>query len=78
MAKELREDLVARGVKPEQKRLFVIDDSKALRAAMFGSQQPVQRCHSHKLRNVMDHVPEEQKSQVKSAMRATWRDHRHY
>jgi putative transposase len=76
VVKEVLEDLVARGVSPEQKRLFVIDGSKALRAAInavFGSQHPVQRCRSHKLRNVADHLPEEQKSQVKSAMRAAWR-----
>jgi len=76
VVKEVLEDLVARGVSPEQKRLFVIDGSKALRAAInavFGSQHPVQRCRSHKLRNVADHLPEEQKSQVKSALRAAWR-----
>ncbi|HYL74669.1 MAG TPA: IS256 family transposase [Bryobacteraceae bacterium] len=74
--KELLEDLVARGVNPEQKRLFVIDGSKALRTAInavFGNQHPVQRCRAHKLRNVMDHLPEDQKDQVKSAMRAAWR-----
>jgi transposase-like protein len=76
VAKELLEDIVARGVNPEQKRLFVIDGSKALRSAInavFGNQHPVQRCRAHKLRNVMDHLPEEQKDQVKSAMRAAWR-----
>lgn len=76
VAKELLEDLVARGVNPEQKRLFVIDGSKALRAAInavFGSQHPVQRCRSHKLRNVLDHLPEDQKSPVHSALRAAWR-----
>ena len=76
VAKELLEDLVARGVNPEHKRLFVIDGSKALRAAIhavFGNQHPVQRCRAHKLRNVMDHLPEDQKNQVKSAMRAAWR-----
>ena len=75
VAKELLEDLVARGVNPEQKRLFVIDGSKALRAAInavFGN-HPVQRCRAHKLRNVMDHLPDDQKDQVKSAMRAAWR-----
>ena len=49
------EDLVARGVNPDQKRLFVTDGSKALRTAInpvFGSQHPVQRCRAHKLRNV--------------------------
>lgn len=76
VAKELLEDLVARGVNPDEKRLFVIDGSKALRAAInavFGAQHPVQRCRIHKLRNVMDHLPEDQKDQVKSAMRAAWK-----
>jgi len=76
VAKELLEDLVARGVKPDQKRLFVIDGSKALRVAInavFGTQHPVQRCRAHKLRNVLDHLPQEQKGQVKSAMRAAWK-----
>ena len=76
VVKELLEDMVARGVNPDQKRLFVIDGSKALRTAInavFGSQHPVQRCRAHKLRNVMDHLPKDQKDQVKSAMRAAWR-----
>jgi putative transposase len=76
VAKEVLEDLVARGVNPDHKRLFVIDGSKALRAAInavFGHQHPVQRCRAHKLRNVMDHLPDDQKDQVKSAMRAAWR-----
>jgi transposase-like protein len=76
VVKELLEDLVARGVKPEQKRLFVIDGSKALRTAInavFGSHQPVQRCRAHKLRNVVDHLPKDQKEQVKSVLRAAWK-----
>jgi transposase-like protein len=73
---ELLQDIVARGVDAKQKRLFVIDGSKALRAAInavFGAHQPVQRCRAHKLRNVLDHLPEEQKDQVKSLMRAAWK-----
>lgn len=76
VAKELLEDLVERGVQSDQKRLFVIDGSKALRTAInavFGAQHPVQRCRAHKLRNVMDHLPQDQKDQVKSAMRAAWK-----
>jgi transposase-like protein len=41
---ELLEDIVARGVDPKRKMLFVIDGSKALRAAInavFGTHQPV-------------------------------------
>jgi transposase-like protein len=76
VVKELLEDLVARGVNPDQKRLFVIDGSKALRTAInavFGNHQPVQRCRAHKLRNVLDHLPKDQKGQVKSILRAAWK-----
>jgi len=76
VVKELLEDIVARGVDPNEKRLFVIDGSKALRAAInavFGADHPVQRCRAHKLRNVLDHLPEDQKEQVKSVLRAAWK-----
>ena len=73
---DLLEHLVARGVDPKAKRLFVIDGAKALRSAInkvFGSQHPVQRCRNHKIRNVCDRLPEEQKDQVKAAMRASYK-----
>jgi putative transposase len=73
---DLLTQLVARGVKPEAKRLFVIDGAKALRTAIhrvFGPQHPVQRCRNHKIRNVVERLPEEQKEQVKAAMRASYR-----
>ena len=72
----LLEDIVARGVDPNRKMLFVIDGSKALRAAIntvFGSHQPVQRCRAHKLRNVLDYLPKDDKAQVKSLLRAAWK-----
>jgi putative transposase len=73
---DLLEQLVARGVNPQAKRLFVIDGAKALRAAIhkvFGAQHPVQRCRNHKIRNVVERLPEEQKEQVKAAMRASYK-----
>ncbi len=73
---ELLEDIVARGVDAQRKMLFVIDGSKALRAAInavFGSHQPVQRCRAHKLRNVLDYLPKDDKPQVKSLLRAAWK-----
>ena len=76
VVKGLLEDLVERGVKPERKRLFVIDGSKALRKAVdqvFGSENPVQRCRAHKIRNVMGYLPDELKDQVKSVMKAAYR-----
>jgi transposase-like protein len=72
----LLEDIVARGVDPERKTLFVIDGSKALRAAInavFGAHQPVQRCRAHKLRNVLDYLSKEDRPQVKSVLRAAWK-----
>ena len=75
IVKDLLEDIVARGVDPSRKRLFVIDGSKALRNAVnavFGN-NPVQRCRKHKLSNVMDHLPKELRDQVKSVMQAAWR-----
>jgi len=73
---ELLEDIVSRGVDPKRKMLFVIDGSKALRAAInavFGTQQPVQRCRAHKLRNVLDYLPKDQRAQTKSVLRAAWK-----
>src|SRR5271155_4538184 len=72
---ELLADLVARGLDPKQRRLFVIDGSKALRAAIervFGGRVPVQRCRTHKLRNVREHLPRHLQAQVTSAMRAAF------
>ena len=76
VVKGLLEDLVARGVKADRKRLFVIDGSKALRAAIdavYGEQNPVQRCRCHKLKNVLGHLPKELHDQVRSVMKAAWR-----
>jgi putative transposase len=64
------------GLPTDRKYLFVIDGAKALRAAIeevFGSDQPVQRCRNHKLRNVVDELPKDQKAQTLSLMRAAFR-----
>ena len=45
----LLEELVERGVRPGRRRLFVIDGSRALRAAIdrvYGDDNPVQRCRT--------------------------------
>jgi putative transposase len=75
VCKDLLEQLVAQGVDPKRRRLFVIDGSKALRTAInavFG-EQPVQRCRNHKLRNVLGRLPREQQGQTGSLMRAAWK-----
>ena len=73
---DLLTDVVSRGVDPRRRVLFVIDGSKALRAAInavFGADQPVQRCRAHKLRNVLGYLPRDQQAQVRSALRAAWK-----
>ena len=76
VVKELLADLVARGVKPGRKRLFVIDGSKALRAgidAVYGEDNPVQRCRNHKRQNVLGYLPQELQGQVGRALSAAWK-----
>ena len=76
VAKGLLEDLVGRGVKPDRRRLFVIDGSKALRSAIdavYGKENPVQRCRNHKVRNVLGYLPEHLRDQVGAAMKAAYR-----
>ena len=76
VTKALLEDLVERGVKADRHRLFVIDGSKALRAAIravYGKTMPVQRCHVHKERNVQRHLPKDKHAQTASAIKAAWK-----
>jgi transposase-like protein len=76
VATELLEDIVARGVDAKRKMLFVIDGSKALRTAIdavFGAEQAVQRCRAHKLRNVLDYLPKDDRPQAESLLRAAWK-----
>jgi putative transposase len=76
VATALLSNLVERGLDPEQGMLFVLDGSKALRKAVrsvFG-EVPVQRCLWHKERNVLGHLPEHDRPQVKARMRKAWRE----
>jgi len=64
------------GLPTDRKYLFVIDGAKALRAAIeevFGTEQPVQRCRNHKIRNVLNELPKEQRGQTRNLMRAAWK-----
>ena len=75
VVKGLLEDLVSRGLDSERKMLIVLDGAKALRKAVqmvLGEQGLVQRCRVHKLRNVLDQLPEEKKGQAGWRLRAAW------
>jgi transposase-like protein len=72
----LLEDLVARGVRPQRRRLFVIDGAKALRqgiTAVFGADQLVQRCRRHKIENVLGYLPQALQPQVRATLQAAYR-----
>jgi putative transposase len=56
----LLDDLVKRGLDPSVPRLFIIDGAMALSKAIrrtFGRETPIQRCHIHKARNIVDRLP---------------------
>lgn len=75
VVKDLLTDLVARGLDPARRRLFVIDGSKALRKAIdevFGEKNPIQRCRNHKIRNVLDYLPQDRQDTVRCAMKAAF------
>jgi transposase-like protein len=61
-------ELVERGVDFSIPRLYILDGGKALPAAVrkhAGAAAFVQRCQVHKKRNVVDHLPEEYKADIK-------------
>ncbi|MEW6049115.1 MAG: IS256 family transposase, partial [Bacillota bacterium] len=67
VCKSLLSDLVGRGLRVDQPFLVVIDGSKALAAVrdVLGKCAAVQRCQVHKVRNVLEHLPEDARSWVK-------------
>ena len=79
VTRQLLTNLVERGLDLEQGVLCVIDGGKALRKAINEvlGRVPVQRCIRHKERNVLDHLPERDRSQVKARLRRAWADQDH-
>ena len=76
VVRDLLTDLVDRGLDPKRRRLFVIDGSKALRKGIdevFGSDNSIQRCRNHKIRNVLGYLPDDRKTDVQAAMKAAFR-----
>lgn len=77
VAKDLLTDLIARGLDPQPSYLFVIDGSKALRSALdevFGEKALVQRCRTHKVRNVTERITDKTvRAQTKAVMHAAYK-----
>jgi putative transposase len=64
----LLSDLLERGLDFSTPRLYVLDGGKALHTAVrrhAGESAFIQRCQVHKKRNVVDHLPEEHKTDVR-------------
>jgi transposase-like protein len=71
----LLSDLRDRGLSADMPRLFILDGGKALRGAVdavYGQNAAVQRCRNHKLRNVLDHLPDKQRAHAKLVLRAAF------
>jgi putative transposase len=64
-------ELVERGLDFSTPRLYILDGGKALHAAVrrhAGEAGFIQRCQVHKKRNVVDHLPDEYKADVRKKM----------
>ena len=72
---ELLGDLTERGFDFTATRLYVQDGGKALSAAVkthAGDAALIQRCQVHKRRNVLDHLPEDQRPLVAQKLNAAY------
>ena len=65
-------NLIDRGLAVERARLFVTDGGRGIRSAIrttFGSWALTHRCHVHKLRNILDHLPGHKRPWVRQMVR---------
>ncbi len=75
LVRELLADLRERGLNTEAAMLVVVDGAKALYKGVrevFGERALIQRCRVHKLRNVLEHLPLEKRSQAAWRLRGAW------
>jgi transposase-like protein len=76
LCQSLLANLQSRGLRTDRSLLVILDGSKALRKAvrdLFGDAALVQRCQVHKLRNVLDHLPDRQRTWVKAILHRAYR-----
>src|SRR2546425_624214 len=69
ICQSLLADLQSRGLRTDRSLLVLLDGSKALHKAVtqtFGSAALIQRCQVHKLRNILEHLPEGQRPWVRA------------
>jgi transposase-like protein len=76
LCQSLLANLQSRGLRTDRSLLVILDGSKALRKAvrdLFGNVALVQRCQVHKLRNILDHLPERQRTWAKAILHRAYR-----
>ena len=76
LCQSLLANLQSRGLHTARSLLVLLDGSHALRKAVrdtFGDVALVQRCQVHKLRNVLDHLPDRQRAWAKAILQRAYR-----
>ena len=71
VCQRLLANLQSRGLRTDRSLLAILDGSKALGSAvraMFGEAALIQRCQIHKMRNVLDYLPDRQRPWVKAIL----------
>ncbi len=71
----LLDSMIERGVDPALGILFILDGAKALTKAVRDRfpNAVIQRCRVHKLRNVLDHLPDAKRSRYAALINMAWK-----
>lgn len=76
VCQSLLADVQSRGLRTDRSLLVILDGSKALHKAVtqtFGAAALIHRCHVHKLRNILEHLPEGQRPWVRAIVVRAYR-----
>jgi len=71
LCQSLLANLQSRGLRTDRSLLVILDGSTALHKAvrqMWGEAALIQRCQVHKMRNVLDHLPEDQRAAAQAIL----------
>ena len=75
VCQSLLANLQSRGLRTDRSLLVILDGAQVLHKAtraVFGEAALIQRCQVHKLRNILDHLPERQRPWVQAIVRRAY------
>ena len=75
VCQSLLANLQSRGLRTDRSLLVILDGAQALHKAtraVFGDAALIQRCQVHKLRHILDHLPERQRPWVQAVVRRAY------